>query len=127
MTLLPLIGHMMAASTTAASSQVTWIGAESSDENTKRVEFEDNQNDGKGLTVTFKDVAIEVHGLGEDYGPTVASVVTDLIPTSFGKDTKSRRVGYFILFSVLLNPLLMLIIFSTFCKVLLVKSVRVRW
>ena len=38
----------------------------------------------KRLTVTFKDVAVQVASLGEDYGATVASVVTDLIP-SFGK------------------------------------------
>jgi hypothetical protein len=36
----------------------------------------------KRLTVTFKDVAVQVAGLGEDYGSTVASVITDLIPSS---------------------------------------------
>jgi hypothetical protein len=36
----------------------------------------------KRLTVTFKDVAVQVASLGEDYGSTVASVVTGLIPSS---------------------------------------------
>ena len=45
----------------------------------------------KRLTVTFKDVAVQVASLGEDYGATVASVVTDLIP-SFGKARPEPRV-----------------------------------
>lgn len=45
----------------------------------------------KRLTVTFKDVAVQVASLGEDYGSTVASVVTDLIP-SFGKIRPEPRV-----------------------------------
>ncbi|KAK6068393.1 multidrug resistance protein CDR1 [Seiridium cupressi] len=47
-------------------------------------------NPRKGLTVTFKDVSVEVHGLGEDYGSTCLSVVRDLIP-SFGSDARSTR------------------------------------
>jgi hypothetical protein len=45
----------------------------------------------KRLTVTFKDVSVQVASLGEDYGSTVASVVTDLIP-SFGKKRPEPRV-----------------------------------
>jgi hypothetical protein len=48
-------------------------------------------NPQKRLTVTFKDVAVQVAGLGEDYGSTVASVVTDLIP-SFKKNRAQPRV-----------------------------------
>ena len=50
----------------------------------------------KRLTVTFKDVAVQVASLGEDYGSTVASVVTDLIP-SFGKTRPEPRVIYSVL------------------------------
>jgi len=45
----------------------------------------------KRLTVTFKDVSVQVAGLGEDYGSTVASVVLDLIP-SFKKSQILPRV-----------------------------------
>jgi hypothetical protein len=45
----------------------------------------------KRLTVTFKDVAVQVAGLGEDYGSTVASVITDLIPF-FKKNQTQPRV-----------------------------------
>jgi hypothetical protein len=45
----------------------------------------------KRLTVTFKDVAVQVAGVGEDYGSTVASVVTNLIPT-FNKNKVQPRV-----------------------------------
>lgn len=45
----------------------------------------------KRLTVTFKDVAVQVASQGEDYGSTVASVVTDLIP-SFKKNRTQPRV-----------------------------------
>jgi hypothetical protein len=45
----------------------------------------------KRLTVTFKDVAVQVASLGEDYGSTVASVVFDLIP-SFEKTKPVPRV-----------------------------------
>ncbi|KAI1846646.1 hypothetical protein JX265_009051 [Neoarthrinium moseri] len=44
----------------------------------------------KGLTVTFKDVSVEVHGLGEDYGSTCLSVLADLVP-SFGSNPKPVR------------------------------------
>lgn len=44
----------------------------------------------KRLTVTFEDVEVVVHGLGEDYGSTCTSVVTDLIPGMNGR--KSERV-----------------------------------
>lgn len=44
-----------------------------------------------GLTVTFRDVSIRVHGMGEDFGSTCLSVLGDLIP--FGKSKKSQRVG----------------------------------
>jgi hypothetical protein len=53
----------------------------------------------KRLTVTFKDVAVQVAGLGEDYGSTVASVVTDLIP-SFKKNRTQPRVRREIKFEV---------------------------
>lgn len=46
----------------------------------------------KRLTVTFKDVAVHVASLEEDYGSTVASVVTDLIPM-FGKTKPEPRVS----------------------------------
>jgi hypothetical protein len=46
----------------------------------------------KRLTVTFKAVAVEVASLGEDYGSTVASVVTRLIP-SFRKTKLKPRVS----------------------------------
>ncbi|ROV97280.1 hypothetical protein VSDG_04785 [Cytospora chrysosperma] len=77
---------------TSASSQITWIGGESGD-NSSNFDGEKNSNNtntSPGLTVTFKDVGIEVHGMGEDYGPTVASVVRSLVP-SFGKSAKSTR------------------------------------
>jgi hypothetical protein len=45
----------------------------------------------KRLTVTFKNVAVQVASLGEDYGSTVASVITDLVP-SFGKKRPEPRV-----------------------------------
>ncbi|KAK5681587.1 hypothetical protein LTS10_006120 [Elasticomyces elasticus] len=44
----------------------------------------------KRLTVTFQDVAVQVASLGEDYGSTVASVVTDLFP-SFKKARAAPR------------------------------------
>lgn len=47
----------------------------------------------KRLTVTFHDVEVVVHGLGEDYGPTCTSVVADLIPCINGH--KSQRVSIF--------------------------------
>ncbi|KAK5113313.1 hypothetical protein LTR85_010930 [Meristemomyces frigidus] len=43
----------------------------------------------KRLTVTFQDVVVEVDGVGEDYGATVASVARALIP--FGKSKVPRR------------------------------------
>ncbi|KAF9875080.1 ABC multidrug transporter [Colletotrichum karsti] len=43
----------------------------------------------KGVTVTFRDVSIEVHGLGEDFGSTCLSVLGDLVP--FSKSKKSKR------------------------------------
>lgn len=46
----------------------------------------------KGLTVTFQDVSIEVHGMGEDYGSTCLSVVKDMF-TSVRSDARSTRVG----------------------------------
>ncbi|KAF4821836.1 Brefeldin A resistance protein [Colletotrichum siamense] len=45
-----------------------------------------------GLTVTFRDVSIRVHGMGEDFGSTCLSVLGDLIP--FGKSKKSERVKF---------------------------------
>lgn len=83
---------------TSASSQITWNGADGADsgDNSSKASYEvqksHTNNTAPGLTVTFKDVGIEVHGLGEDYGSTVASVVGDLLP-SFGKGTKSTRVS----------------------------------
>lgn len=81
---------------TSASSQITWLGGDSGD-NSSKTSFDHNKPENttksQGLTVTFKDVAVEVHGLGEDYGPTVASVVRDLVP-SFGKGSKSTRVSF---------------------------------
>lgn len=47
----------------------------------------------KKLTVTFKDVAVEVDGLGEDFGSTCLSVVRDCL--SFGTLNKSKRVCHF--------------------------------
>lgn len=47
----------------------------------------------KGLTVTFEDISIDVHGLGEDYGSTCLSVVKDLFPT-FGSGARPTRVIY---------------------------------
>lgn len=82
---------------TPPSSQITWVGGDSVDsgESTCRTSAEDSghgtQSQENGLTVTFQDVGIEVHGLGQDYGSTVASVVTNLIP-SFGKGPESTRV-----------------------------------
>lgn len=79
----------------SASSQITWAGGESGD-NSSKTSFEadrtNNSTAAPGLTVSFKDVGIEVNGLGEDYGPTVASVVRGLVP-SFGKGNKSTRVS----------------------------------
>lgn len=45
----------------------------------------------KRLTVTFQDVAVRVHGLGEDYGSTCASVVGDIF--HIGGSKKSERVS----------------------------------
>ncbi|KAF4827452.1 hypothetical protein CGCTS75_v008173 [Colletotrichum tropicale] len=49
-------------------------------------------NSSMGLTVTFQDVSIRVHGMGEDFGSTCLSVLGDLIP--FGKSKKSQRVKF---------------------------------
>jgi hypothetical protein len=46
----------------------------------------------KRLTVTFKDVAVQVASLEENYGSTVASVIADLIP-SFSKTKLQPRVS----------------------------------
>ena len=48
----------------------------------------------KRITVTIKDLTVRVHGLGQDYGETVASVV-DLrrLRSLFHKNT-SERVCY---------------------------------
>ncbi|KAH6658427.1 putative ABC multidrug transporter [Truncatella angustata] len=46
----------------------------------------------RGLTVTFQDVAVEVHGLGEDYGSTCLSVVKDLIPSLRSSAKSTRRI-----------------------------------
>lgn len=45
----------------------------------------------KRLTVTFRGVDIVVHGLGEDFGSTCASVISDLIP--FKNGSTSQRVS----------------------------------
>ncbi len=45
----------------------------------------------KKLTVTFRDVAVAVDGIGEDYGSTFFNVVTSLIPSM--KGNKSKRVS----------------------------------
>lgn len=47
----------------------------------------------KRLTVTFRDVAVQVASLGESYGSTVASVVMDLVP-SFKKQKQPLRVRF---------------------------------
>lgn len=83
---------------TSASSQVTWAGGETGEDSNRESLEANNKSNNKdasalGLTVTFKDVGVEVHGLGEDYGPTVASVVQDLLP-SFGMGTRSTRVSW---------------------------------
>lgn len=83
---------------TPTDSQATSIGEHANDSgsSTCQTSAEDSdhglQSQTNGLTVSFRDVGIEVLGLGQDYGPTVASVVTDLIP-SFGKGSKSTRVS----------------------------------
>ncbi|KAI4599597.1 hypothetical protein KJ359_001694 [Pestalotiopsis sp. 9143b] len=41
------------------------------------------------LTVTFENVNVEVHGVGEDFGATCTSVVLDLLP--FGGVVKTKR------------------------------------
>jgi hypothetical protein len=46
----------------------------------------------KRLTVTFKDVAVQVASLSGSYGATVASVVLDLMP-SCGKAKAPSRVS----------------------------------
>jgi hypothetical protein len=46
----------------------------------------------KGLAVTFQDVAVKVHGIGEGCGSTCLSVVTDLM-LSFGASKGSKRVS----------------------------------
>ncbi|KUI62882.1 Brefeldin A resistance protein [Cytospora mali] len=84
---------MAQAPETSASSQITWVdgkSGEKSSDNSFEANRNNNGNSDPGLTVTFKDVAVEVNGLGQDYGPTVASVVRDLMP-SFGKGGKSTR------------------------------------
>ncbi|KAI0799933.1 putative ABC multidrug transporter [Xylaria sp. FL0064] len=43
-----------------------------------------------GLTVSFEDIAVEVEGFGESYVSTVASVVSDLLP-SLKKDRNVKR------------------------------------
>ncbi len=45
----------------------------------------------KRLTVTFQDIQVEVRGLGEDYGSTCTSVLSDLLP--WFKSRGSRRVS----------------------------------
>ena len=45
----------------------------------------------KRLTVTFQEIQVEVRGLGEDYGSTCTSVLSDLLPWT--KSRGSRRVN----------------------------------
>ncbi|KAK7732557.1 hypothetical protein SLS53_008444 [Cytospora paraplurivora] len=79
---------------TFSSTQNIWVGGLSGD-NASNTSFEAQKGNERhadpGLTVTFKDVGIEVHGLGEDYGPTFTSVARDLLP-SFGRGSKSTRI-----------------------------------
>jgi ATP-binding cassette subfamily G (WHITE) protein 2 (SNQ2) len=81
----------------------------------------------KRLTVTFKDVAVQVASLEENYGSTVASVIADLIP-SFNKTKLQPRV------SSRLNPERVYIRCrkltlhnSTSCKTFLAKYAPARW
>jgi hypothetical protein len=55
------------------------------------MEYNTTASPHKHLTVTFRDVSVEVNGLAEDFGSTFTSVVTDLIPRK--ASTKPRRVG----------------------------------
>lgn len=98
-TILPEAFHIAnMALPTPATSQNTWIGGDPDDsgKSTCQTSAEDRHHglhsQAQGLTVSFRDAGIEVLGLGQDYGPTVASVVTNFIP-SFGKKPKSTRVS----------------------------------
>ena len=76
----------------------------------------------KRLTVTFKDVAVQVASLGENYGSTVASVVADLVPTF------SKRAPLTV--SLLANRGLVdeaNSLCRTFCKGFLVRCDLVKW
>lgn len=75
----------------ASSSQIPYVGGVSDADTPNEKAATSQYIPGKGLTVTFRDVAVEVHGEGEDYGPTVASVVRNLVP-SFGQSKQSTRV-----------------------------------
>jgi hypothetical protein len=79
----------------------------------------------KRLTVTFRDVDVEVDGLGEDYGMTVASAAASLLPSR--KSRKSRRVCNQTP-AVTLNGLLVLTLsLSTSSKASPGKYVQGRW
>lgn len=41
-----------------------------------------------GITVTFRDVNVEVNGLGEDYQTTCASALSSLVPALKGSSSK---------------------------------------
>jgi hypothetical protein len=70
--------NMASPYTSDRSSQTAAQGSELADATLKR------------LTVTFRDVDIQVDGLGEDYSSTCASVLTSMLPS--GRGNKSMRV-----------------------------------
>lgn len=78
----------------AMSSSQSSLSGNSVSQDTRPRAATPKGEDLKQLTVTFRNVAVEVDGLGEDYAANCANVVTNLF--SFGKDDKSRRVRRFL-------------------------------
>lgn len=64
-----------------------WASDDTSDEKGGPVPGSSRANSG-GITVTFRDVNVEVNGLGEDYQTTCASALSSLVPGLRGKSSK---------------------------------------
>ena len=64
-----------------------WASDDTSDEKGGPVPGSSRTASG-GITVTFRDVNVEVNGLGEDYQTTCASALTSLVPGLKGRSSK---------------------------------------
>lgn len=64
-----------------------WASDDTSDEKGGLVPGSSRATSG-GITVTFRDVNVEVNGLGEDYQTTCASALSSLVPGLGGRSSK---------------------------------------